>query len=75
VTAEPAARPLSLRSHLRELQRELDDAAAEHFAHRQACHCREGSGCTEGRQLAAVVADKQFAIGMTRFLNEAGDAG
>ena len=75
MTAEPATRPLSLRSQLRDLQRELDDAAAEHFAHRQACHCREGSGCTEGRRLAARVADAQSTIGMTRFLNEAGDAG
>jgi hypothetical protein len=63
---------LSLRSHLRELQTALDEAAAEHFAHRQACHCREGSGCTEGRQLSAVVAERQWQLGMTRFLNEDG---
>jgi hypothetical protein len=70
MTADPAAAPVSLRSHLRDLQRVLDDAAAEHFAHRQACHCREGSGCTEGRQLAGRVADAQFTLGMTRFLNQ-----
>jgi hypothetical protein len=70
MTADPDARPVSLRSHLRELQRALDDAAAEHFAHRQACHCKEGSGCTEGRQLASRVADAQFTLGITRFLNE-----
>jgi hypothetical protein len=71
VTAEPAAHPVSLRSHLRELQRELEDAASEHFAHRQACHCKEGSGCTEGRRLSAVVAERQGQLAMTRFLNEA----
>lgn len=70
MTAEPGTRPVPLRVHLRELQTALDAAAAEHFAHRAACHCREGSGCTEGRQLASRVADAQFTLGMTRSLND-----
>lgn len=70
MTTDAGARPLPLRLHLRDLQTALDDASAEHFAHRQACHCREGSGCTEGRQLASRVADAQFTLGMTRFLND-----
>jgi hypothetical protein len=72
VTADPGARPVPLRTHLRELQTALDDAAAEHFAHRRACHCREGSGCTEGRQLSARVAEAQWQLGMVRFLNQEG---
>jgi hypothetical protein len=70
MTADPDARPVSLRTHLRELQTALDGAAAEHFAHRRACHCKEGSGCTEGRQLSARVAEAQWQLGMVRFLNQ-----
>jgi hypothetical protein len=70
VTADPGARPVPLRTHLRELQTALDGAAAEHFAHRRACHCKEGSGCTEGRQLSARVAEAQWQLGMVRFLNQ-----
>jgi hypothetical protein len=69
MTADPDARPLSLRSHLREVQAALDEAAAEHFAHRREHHCREGQ-CAEGLRLARSVADQQFALSMTRFLNE-----
>lgn len=72
MTAEPDARPVSLRVVLRELQTALDDAAAEHYAHRREHHCREGSGCTEGKRLATVVEQAQSQLSMTRFLNEGG---
>jgi hypothetical protein len=70
MTAGPAAHPLSLRSHLRELQAALDESAAAHFAHRREHHCREGT-CAEGKKLAEVVSERQYALSMTRFLNEA----
>jgi hypothetical protein len=69
VTADPDARPVSLRSHLRELQRALDDAAGAYFAHRRDHGCREGQ-CAEGKRLRAAAGDAQFALSMTRFLNE-----
>lgn len=68
----PAAHPQSLRAILRDLQSELDDAAASNLAHRQQHGCREGSGCETGRVLADRVADLQGQMGMTRFLNEDG---
>jgi hypothetical protein len=70
VTAEPSAAPFSLRSHLRDLQTALDEAAAAHWDHRKEHGCREGSGCAEGRELAAVVERAQTQLGLTRFVNE-----
>jgi hypothetical protein len=67
--ADPATHPLSLRVHLRDLQRALDEAAAGHFAHRREHGCREGT-CAEGKRLAQVTSDAQFALSMTRFLND-----
>jgi hypothetical protein len=69
MTADPGIHPSSLRTVLREAQRALDDAAAEHFTHRREHHCREGQ-CAEGLRLARSVADAQFALSMTRFLNQ-----
>jgi hypothetical protein len=68
--AEPSARPVSLRAHLRSLQAALDEAAAANLAHRREHGCREGSGCAEGLRLAEATADAQSTLGMTRFLNE-----
>jgi hypothetical protein len=68
--AEPSARPVSLRVHLRSLQAALDEAAAANLAHRRDHGCREGSGCPEGRELAAAVTGRQAELGMTRFLND-----
>jgi hypothetical protein len=65
-------RPPPLRVVLRNMQAGLDQAAADHLAHRQAHGCREGSGCEEGRELASQVAGAQGQLGMTRFLNEDG---
>ena len=62
--------PSSLRTHLRDLQAALDDAAAAHLAHRQEHGCREGM-CPEGKRLAGRVAEADWQLGMTRFLNEA----
>ena len=67
--ADPDACPLSLRVHLRELQADLDAAAAGYFAHRREHSCKEGT-CTEGKQLADLVSEAQSALSMTRFLNE-----
>lgn len=64
--------PASLRVHLRDLQAQLDQAAAGHLAHRQAHGCRERSGCEEGKALAGQVAEAQGQLGMTRFLNDEG---
>jgi hypothetical protein len=72
VTADPDARPSSLRSHLRELQAALDEAAAASLAHRQSHGCRGGSGCAEGLVLAEATARAQQQLQMTRFLNEEG---
>jgi hypothetical protein len=72
MTADPAARPASLRVHLRSLQTALDEAAAANLAHRRDHGCREGSGCAEGLGLAAAVTGRQAELGMTRFLNEDG---
>jgi hypothetical protein len=70
MTADLAAHPLSLRVHLRDLQAALDEAAAAHWDHRKEHGCREGSGCAEGRELAAVVERAQTQLGLTRFVNE-----
>jgi hypothetical protein len=72
MTADPAASPLSLRSHLRDLQAVLDETAAAHYAHRLGHGCREGT-CAEGKQLAGAVSEAQSALSVTRFLNEETD--
>jgi uncharacterized membrane-anchored protein len=69
MTADPGTHPPSLRTVLREAQRALDDAAAEHFAHRREHRCREGS-CAEGKRLAEITGTRQWELSMTRFLNE-----
>ena len=60
---------IPLREHLKGLQTVLDEAAADHLAHRQEHQCRVGT-CEVGAQLAARVAEAQGQLGMTRFLNE-----
>ena len=70
MTADPATHPLSLRVHLRDLQTALEGAAAAHWDHRREHGCREGSGCAEGRELAAVVERAQTQLGLSRFVNE-----
>lgn len=72
MTTGPAAVPLSLRSHLRDLQAALDEAASAHLSHRRDHGCREGR-CREGKQLAAAVSDADWQLGMTRFLAEEED--
>ena len=64
-----AAHPSSLRSILRDLQAELDQAAAASLAHRREHGCRAGT-CEEGRMLAEATTAAQGALSMTRFLNE-----
>lgn len=61
--------PVSLRSHMRSLQAELDEAAAAHLAHRREHGCRAGSGCREGRELAERASSAQRNLGVSRFLN------
>jgi hypothetical protein len=63
------APPSSLRVHLRSLQAELDQAAADHLAHREEHGCQVG-GCPVGRRLAGHVTEAQGQLGMTRFVND-----
>jgi hypothetical protein len=69
VVTESGTCPPPLRVVLRDLQADLDQAAADHLAHRGEHGCREGSGCEEGERLSAISAAAQGQLGMTRFVN------
>lgn len=68
MTADPDARPVSLRSHLRDLQATRDEAGRLLREHLTEHACR--GTCTEGRRLAGLLADHDYQIQLTRFLNE-----
>lgn len=70
MTTDPAARPLPLRSHLRDLQAALDDATEASLTHHRAHGCH--GSCPEARELESAAGDAQYQLGMTRFLNEEG---
>jgi hypothetical protein len=71
MTADPDARPVSLRSHLRMLKAGLDEAARVQTDHLEVCGCR--GTCAEARRLARLVLDSEYQLQMTRFLNEETD--
>lgn len=70
VVTAPADRPLSLRRHLRELKAALDDATLAYQSHLESCGCR--GFCLKAGDLQYVLAQAQYQLNMTRFLNEDG---
>jgi hypothetical protein len=61
--------PSSLRARLRELQAELDEASDAVLGHLRDHGC-QGKDCAEAKALSDRVADAQYQLNMTRFLNE-----
>ena len=61
--------PVSLPRRLRELQAELDDASDAVLEHLRGHGCR-GKDCDEAKALSNRLADAQYRLSMSRFLNE-----
>jgi hypothetical protein len=67
VSAETDPGP-SLRETLKALQAEVEQAEESHLAHLRRHPCR--GRCKTALDLGKVVADAQYRLGMTRFLND-----
>jgi hypothetical protein len=61
--------PSSLRGRLRELQAEFDEASDAVLGHLRGHGC-QGKGCAEALHRHLALADAQYQLNMTRFLNE-----
>jgi hypothetical protein len=58
----------TLRERLKALQSDVDEAEESHHEHLRKHPCR--GRCKTARELGEKVADAQYQLGMTRFLNE-----
>ena len=67
MTAETVPGP-TLRERLKSLQSDVDEAEESHLAHLRKHSCR--GRCETARELGGKVADAQYQLGVTRFLNE-----
>lgn len=61
---------IPLRVLLKEMSDDLNQAVDIHLAHLKRCGCR--GHCKAARALGEQVADAQYRLGVTRFLNEGG---
>ncbi len=69
VTADTDPGP-TLRETLKALQAEVEQAEESHLAHLRKHSCR--GRCKTARDLGELVADAQYRLGATRFLNADG---